>query len=91
MYLLSVPGASNVGLDYILGYGIWYFNYRHFFWFIGGYIKANYQNLKIPLRPKAMISGKKASLSKINADFFQYKNTPSFIKTMTLDEREHVF
>ena len=26
-----------------------------------------------------------------NADFFQEINTPSFIKTLTLDEQEHVF
>ena len=26
-----------------------------------------------------------------NTDFFQLKNTPSFIKTLTLDEREHIF
>ena len=26
-----------------------------------------------------------------NADFFHEKNTPSFIKTLTLDEREHIF
>ena len=42
--------------------------------------------------PKALISGQKSILIlKKNADFFQYKNTPSFIKTMTLDEREHIF
>ena len=62
-------------------------------WYLGGYINASYQNLKIPLRPKALISGQKSTLlkNKKNADFFQYRNTPSFIKTITLDEREQVF
>ena len=58
-------------------------------WYLGGYINASYQNFKIGL--KHLFLAKKASLFLKNADFFQYKNTPSFIKTMTLDEREHTF
>ena len=59
-------------------------------WYLG---VVYYQNLKIPLRPKALISGQKSTLKKKqkNADFLQYKNTLSFIKTMTSDEREHIF
>ena len=36
----------------------------------GGYINASYQNLKIPLRPKALISRQKSILI--------YKKTPTF-------------
>ena len=41
--------------------------------------------------PKALISGQKCTLILKKRWLFPVKNTPSFIKTQTLDEREHAF